>query len=82
MTIQDDIDLSDDIHAKIQAEYQEALAEARKRLFAVSADYAAGKATFKQGESAHRRLVRIQEDVTKKANTKIMEVNRKRFPDM
>jgi hypothetical protein len=58
------------------------LAEARKRLFATAADYAVGKATFEQGQAAHRRVVRIREDAIKKANATIIEANKKRFPEI
>lgn len=56
--------------------------EAWKRYKKHCADYAAGRATFEQGQVHYRRLVRLEEASIKKANAKIMEANRKRFPEM
>ena len=56
--------------------------EARSRHSKACADYATGKATFEQAQVHYRRLVRLEEASVKKANAKIMEANKKRFPDM
>jgi hypothetical protein len=56
--------------------------EAWKRYKKHCADYVAGKDTFEQGQVHYRRLVRLEEASVKKANAKIMEANRKRFPGL
>jgi hypothetical protein len=56
--------------------------EARKRYIKAAVDYAAGRSTFEQGHVHYRRLVRLEKAAVKKANARIMEANRKRFPEM
>lgn len=50
------------------------LEDARKRYVKSCADYAAGKATFEQGQVHWRRVVRLREAAIRKANANLTSV--------